>query len=111
METHLNNNAKSIIIGIGYQPQIGHGILDFHALEHGLSESGSSVELRVERNEDSMRVAVIDDGVGVPAGFTLEGNTNLGLQIVHTLTINELAGAIEFVKPEKGTEVWINFRM
>jgi two-component sensor histidine kinase len=47
----------------------------------------------------------------VPAGFTLEGNTNLGLQIVHTLTINELAGAIEFVKPEKGTEVWINFRM
>jgi len=82
-----------------------------NALEHGLSESGSSVELRVERNEDSMRVAVIDDGVGVPAGFTLEGNTNLGLQIVHTLTINELAGTIEFVKPKKGTEVWINFRM
>jgi two-component sensor histidine kinase len=82
-----------------------------NALEHGLSESGTLLELRVEREENSMRVAVIDDGAGVPEGFTLEGNTNLGLQIVNTLTLNELAGSIKFVKPEKGTEVWITFQM
>lgn len=82
-----------------------------NALEHGLSESGSSVEVRVERQEDLMRVAVIDDGVGVPAGFTLEDNTNLGLQIVQTLTLNELAGSIEFVSPTQGTEVWITFHL
>ena len=28
---------RGIIIGIGYQPQIGHGILDFHALEEALA--------------------------------------------------------------------------
>jgi two-component sensor histidine kinase len=82
-----------------------------NALEHGLSESGTLLELRVEREENSMRVTVIDDGAGVPEGFTLEGNTNLGLQIVNTLTLNELAGSIKFVKPEKGTEVWITFQM
>jgi two-component sensor histidine kinase len=52
-----------------------------------------------------MTVSVIDNGVGIPDGFSLEKNTNLGLQIVQTLTVNELAGSIEFLKPNKGTEV------
>lgn len=82
-----------------------------NALEHGVSEIGSSVEVRVERNDERMQVAVIDDGAGVPASFTLEESTNLGLQIVKTLTQNELSGLIEFIKPTQGTEVKITFPM
>ena len=80
-----------------------------NALEHGLSETGSTVVVSAEKFGDSMTATVIDDGIGIPDGFSLEKNTNLGLQIVQTLTLNELAGSIEFKKPNRGTEVRITF--
>jgi two-component sensor histidine kinase len=61
------------------------------------------------KSGDSMTATVTDDGIGIPDGFSLEQNTNLGLQIVQTLTLNELAGSIEFRKPSRGTEVRITF--
>jgi two-component sensor histidine kinase len=76
-----------------------------NALEHGLSENGDTVNVCVVKSDLSMTVSVIDNGVGISDGFSLEKNTNLGLQIVQTLTVNELAGSIEFLKPNKGTEV------
>ena len=76
-----------------------------NALEHGLSEIGDSVIVSVSKTESTMITSVIDNGIGIPEGFSLENNTNLGLQIVQTLTLNELAGSIEFIKPERGTEV------
>jgi len=80
-----------------------------NSLEHGVSEKGTSVAVKVEKTQSNMMASVIDDGAGIPADFSLEKNTNLGLQIVSTLTQNELAGTIEFIKPEKGTEVRITF--
>ena len=80
-----------------------------NALEHGLSQSGDLVELRIDRSGKSMTVTVVDNGAGIPADFSLESNTNLGLQIVQTLTKNELAGKIEFIKPNTGTQVQISF--
>lgn len=78
-----------------------------NALEHGLSESGTTVMVKTDKADSMMTVSVIDDGAGIPEGFSLERNTNLGLQIVQTLTLNELAGSIEFIKPDQGTEVRI----
>jgi two-component sensor histidine kinase len=78
-------------------------------LEHGVSEKGSSVTVNVSNDGPLMKASVIDDGAGIPDDFSLEKNTNLGLQIVQTLTLNELAGSIEFIKPEEGTEVRITF--
>ncbi|NCZ58386.1 MAG: sensor histidine kinase, partial [Actinobacteria bacterium] len=80
-----------------------------NALEHGVSEKGSSVTVNVSNDGPLMKASVIDDGAGIPDDFSLEKNTNLGLQIVQTLTLNELAGSIEFIKPEEGTEVRITF--
>jgi two-component sensor histidine kinase len=80
-----------------------------NALEHGLSQSGDLVELRIDRSGKSMTVTVVDNGAGIPRDFSLESNTNLGLQIVQTLTKNELAGKIEFIKPNTGTQVQISF--
>lgn len=74
-----------------------------NSLEHGVSEVGSRVEVRVERENHLMKVVVADDGVGLKAEFAFE-NSNLGLQIVKTLTQNELAGSITFNRLEKGTE-------
>ena len=80
-----------------------------NALEHGLSDSGDLVELRINRQAASMTITVTDNGAGIPNDFSLELNTNLGLQIVQTLTKNELAGKIEFIKQNIGTQVAISF--
>ena len=80
-----------------------------NALEHGLSNSGDLVELRINRQAASMTITVADNGAGIPNDFSLELNTNLGLQIVQTLTKNELAGKIEFIKQNIGTQVQISF--
>ena len=80
-----------------------------NALEHGLSTSGDLVELRINRQAASMTISVTDNGAGIPNDFSLELNTNLGLQIVQTLTKNELAGKIEFIKQNIGTQVQISF--
>lgn len=65
-----------------------------NALEHGLEQGGSSLEIALERGETQAHISVIDDGVGLPEGFDLATSSNLGLQIVRTLTENELKGEL-----------------
>jgi two-component sensor histidine kinase len=80
-----------------------------NALEHGLAQIGSRVQLQVTRTPELMSVSVSDNGAGVPEDFSIEKNMNLGLQIVKTLTENELSGVINFQKREPGTLVEIKF--
>ena len=80
-----------------------------NALEHGLVAHGSRLRVEVVHEGSSMKVMIIDDGVGLPNDFAIERNMNLGLQIVKTLTENELAGKIEFRRRDVGTEVVISF--
>lgn len=82
-----------------------------NALEHGLARSGSSVEISVLRNGQKFRVSVIDDGAGLPIDFTMERYGSLGLQIVKTLTENELDGTLEFYRREMGTEARVDFAL
>ncbi len=65
-----------------------------NALEHGLEKGGSSLEISLERTANSAQISIIDDGVGLPSGFDLATSSNLGLQIVRTLTENELKGEL-----------------
>lgn len=65
-----------------------------NALEHGLEHGGSSLEIALERGTKHAHISIIDDGVGLPGGFDLATSSNLGLQIVRTLTENELKGEL-----------------
>lgn len=80
-----------------------------NALEHGLAESGASLTIEVERFEEKAQIVIFDDGVGLPDGFTILESANLGLQIVRTLTENELKGSINLVRTDRGTEAQLNF--
>lgn len=71
--------------------------LIYNALEHGLEVEGTQLIIEIERLENSAKVSIIDDGVGLPEGFTLQESSNLGLQIVRTLTENELRGKLELI--------------
>ena len=78
-----------------------------NAVEHGFGETGKPLVVMVEmaRRGGTMRLAVTDDGVGLPAGFSLDEDANLGLQIVRTLVESELAGQITIGEREPGTRV------
>ena len=80
-----------------------------NALEHGLAESGNHLTISVVRQEGGAQITIFDDGVGLPEGFSLAQSSNLGLQIVRTLTENELRGNIDLVRTSNGTEARLTF--
>ncbi|MFL6144475.1 MAG: sensor histidine kinase [Labedaea sp.] len=73
-----------------------------HAYPPG--ESGEVV-VTAERSARWLDVVVMDDGKGLPRGFSLERTDGLGLQIVRTLVETELRGSISLRRRERrGTE-------
>jgi two-component sensor histidine kinase len=74
-----------------------------NAVEHGFPD-GRDGRVRVcfRRSEDALTVQVLDDGAGLPAGFTLSGSPRLGLQIVRTLVESELRGALVLTPARDG---------
>jgi len=80
-----------------------------NALEHGLENGGSSLEILLERDEKTAVISIIDDGVGLPEDFDLATSSNLGLQIVRTLTENELKGNLVLESTDRGTTARLTF--
>jgi two-component sensor histidine kinase len=80
-----------------------------NALEHGLYESGTHLKIELQRYSNEGLVTISDDGVGLPEGFDLLTSSNLGLQIVRTLTENELKGELNLESTEKGTHAKLRF--
>jgi two-component sensor histidine kinase len=65
-----------------------------HAFDKERVDPGSVVVL-LQNDGTTLEVDVVDDGGGLPAGFSLDQATGLGLSIVRTLVTTELAGTIE----------------
>ena len=86
-----------------------------NAVEHGYGPTGEPVEglpegslrgqivVTVRRLVGRLHVSVDDDGRGLPAGFDLDGSTNLGLSIVRTLVESELGGQLSVGAAPAGT--------
>ena len=53
------------------------------------------VEIFLDRSEEEIRMAVRDNGIGVPADFDSSTQQGLGLTIIRGLATTELGGAIE----------------
>jgi two-component sensor histidine kinase len=80
-----------------------------NALEHGLFESGTRLTIELQRYSNEGLITILDDGVGLPAGFDLTTSSNLGLQIVRTLTENELKGELKLESTNQGTQAKLRF--
>jgi len=54
-----------------------------NAIRHGISRraSGGTLVVRAKPEGDRLEISVMDDGVGLPLGWTLEGSEGLGLSI------------------------------
>ena len=80
-----------------------------NALEHGLAAQGSGLNIRIDRSNKECVIEISDDGVGLPSNFDLNTSSNLGLQIVRTLTENELKGSIELSSTDTRTIAKLKF--
>jgi two-component sensor histidine kinase len=82
--------------------------LIMNALKHAFPGDRTGT-IHVELREDAGRVSVtvMDDGVGMPAGFDPRASSSLGMQLVGTL-VEQLQGGIELAG-ERGTAVRVSF--
>ena len=67
-----------------------------NSVDHGFPEGsgGGAVVVMLDNDGSELRLRVVDNGLGLPPGFTLDNATGLGLVIVRTLVTTELAGTI-----------------
>jgi signal transduction histidine kinase len=75
-----------------------------NAIRHGISRraSGGTVIVSAQRDGDRLDIRVLDDGVGLPAGWTLENSGGVGLSV----TRQRVAG----LYPEGETSFAVNRR-
>ncbi len=80
-----------------------------NSLKYAFPEDrGGSVRLTfTSEGEESYRLVVVDDGVGLPEGMDISELDSLGMKLVHTL-VDQLEGDIEMVS-DGGTRFTITF--
>lgn len=61
-----------------------------------------TVEVVLSAVGGRLQVRVVDDGCGLPDGFTIERTTSLGLSIVRDLVTSQLGGTIAMCSPASG---------
>ena len=80
-----------------------------NAVEHGIAESGDLLKVTINKDKKNYQVSVINNGAKLPTDFDIDSSANLGLQIVNTLTKNELAGEIKLKSEGELTAAIITF--
>ena len=73
-----------------------------NSVEHAFPDRGGRIVIDLERRPASLHLTVTDDGVGVPDGWSVDADANLGLQIATTLVESELGGTLEVARTAGG---------
>jgi two-component sensor histidine kinase len=81
-----------------------------NAIEHGMVEQDSG-EIAVELVDEGERVSIIvvDNGIGLPEGFDVSTDANLGLRIVQNMVQRDLRGTFELLSQSNGTQAIVQF--
>ncbi len=76
-----------------------------NALEHGMKDRTQGIiSVTLTDLGDAVQLEVSDDGDGLPPDFAPQTSSSLGLQIVHTLVMDDLKGALRFESGAQGGE-------
>jgi len=80
-----------------------------NAIEHGIAErSQGEVDVEFIDHGESVGIVVTDNGQGLPKGFELDSDSNLGLSIVKGIVERDLKGDFE-LQSDGGTRAIIRF--
>ena len=75
-----------------------------NSFEHGFAEeTQGNVNISLKQTEKGLRVTIGDDGCGLPSGFTVQGQTSMGLTLMRTLVEDDLRSELEEVATPIGT--------
>ena len=109
IETQISQDVKYAFVPCLFvQPLVEN------AIRHGISQrsAGGTVIILAQRAADRLDIRILDDGVGLPSGWTLETSTGVGLSITRERIAGLYPnGASQFnVRPRigGGTEVEIS---
>ena len=83
--------AENLRIEIQVTPEVKYALVPClivqplveNAIRHGISRraSGGTVTVIAERGQNQVEIRVVDDGVGLPPGWTLETSSGMGLSV------------------------------
>jgi two-component sensor histidine kinase len=81
-----------------------------NALEHGFaSKKRGAIRVTLTDSGDAMKIVIWDDGDPLPADFSLDVPTSLGLQIVRTLVQGDLHGQVTLANDADGVTAIVSF--
>ncbi|RME45957.1 MAG: hypothetical protein D6791_09480 [Chloroflexi bacterium] len=82
-----------------------------NAVEHGFEDkSEGQIWISLRDCGDAIELEVLDNGRGLPAEFSLDSDTSLGLDIIRTLVQDDLKGTFELLPQiESGTRALVRF--
>jgi two-component sensor histidine kinase len=81
-----------------------------NAVEHGLArKAGRELTVSVTRDEDQVRLEVINDGEPLPEDFDIRTARNLGLNIVESLVRDNLLGEFTLTSDGEKTRSLVTF--
>ncbi|MFN3653325.1 MAG: PAS domain S-box protein [Armatimonadota bacterium] len=79
-----------------------------NAMKHAVGPGGGRLALRLTPGDERYCLIVRDDGPGLPPGFDLDRDANVGLQMVRSLTEDSLNGTLS-LRNDGGLVVQIAF--
>jgi len=80
-----------------------------NAIEHGMTQKTQGhIDVTLVDGGDQVTIAVADDGQGLPEGFDLATNANLGLTIVNNVVRRDLRGEFSLTS-NVGTVATVRF--
>ena len=104
--------AENLRIDIRVDPEVKYALVPClivqplveNAIRHGISRraSGGTVVVSARRDGNHLEIRVLDDGVGLPPGWTLETSGGVGLSVTRQ--------RVEGLYPEEGTRFAVNRR-
>ena len=114
--------AENLRIEIQVAPEVKYALVPClivqplveNAIRHGISRraSGGTVTVTAERGRNQVEIRVVDDGVGLPPGWTLETSSGMGLSVTREriLGLHPDGNSRFSVRPRSGggTEVEIS---
>jgi PAS domain S-box-containing protein len=80
-----------------------------NAFKHAFPGGRGAIDVAFVRRDDDLVLRVVDDGVGLPAGFDLTSLPSLGLQLVQTLS-EQLGGAFTVDRGPPGLAFSVTFK-
>jgi PAS domain S-box-containing protein len=82
-----------------------------NAAKHALNGTpGARLQVTLEEAFDGLRLSIEDNGPGLPAGFEISRDANVGLQVVRTLAERDLQGKFSLsTGPNLRAEVWFSW--